>query len=795
MRKTLNNLTKYKKLTLLIIILSVLIIGFTITYLSTPYALKYSNDYSQIISDTSKQILNVKLSKDEQWRFASTVNIPIKLQKCIITFEDKRFYTHFGIDIFAIARALMQNIKSKRIISGASTITMQLARLGRKKSKRTIFEKLLEIPYAIWLNNNYSKETVLKKWASGVSYGSNVIGFEAASWRYFGRNPNDLSWAEAALLAVLPNAPSLIFPGKNHISLVKKRNRLLSKIFHNGVIDTLTYDLAIDEDVPISFKPMPSKLPHLFQSIEKLTKKTSNNRYTITINNDIQNKVEQITNKYYNEYKLQLINNIAALVCDTKTGKIVAYVGNVGHDQDNSYEVDIIQAKRSPGSLLKPFLFAASLTDGIIAPNALINDLPVNYSGYCPKNFNTKYSGAVKASEALTKSLNVPMVRLLHKFGIEPFYSRLKECGMTTLNKPSNYYGLTLILGGAEATLYDLVKMYSGMGRVLLTYPTNSGLYNKYNYHKLSIVRTHFNNTIYNQPPLTAGAIWYTFKAMQKLKRPDQEGRWQEYSSSRRIAWKTGTSYGFRDAWAIGIDPKYTVGVWVGNSSGEGKNGLIGVYKAGPILFDIYRILSKCNKWFPKPFDDLTKMKICKHSGFLASEKCPDYQIEYLPTAVEKSQICTYCKNIIYDKKHNNRKYAQCASTNDIDTAWFVLNPAQEFFYKKSHPEYVTLPKLSSKCTGYTSNTNPIDFIYPQNKKRVFLPINLTGEKNKVVIQAVHRNTNAVLFWFIDGNYFGKTQNYHTIGLLLKKGTHKITAEDKFGNKKTINIEIFEKNR
>jgi len=756
--------------------------------------LDYSNNYAQLIFSERGVLMNATLAADDQWRFSPTLDVPEKLEKAILTFEDKRFYHHPGVDPIAVARALWLNVRYMRKVSGASTLTMQLARLGRKKAPRSIGEKLLEMLIALRLELRYSKKEILGLWAARAPYGSNVVGFEAASWRYFGRSPDQLSWAEASLLAVLPNSPALIFPGRNQSRLEKKRNSLLEKLYEETIIDSLTWQLALDEPLPDRFYSMPRALPHLAQHIERLEGKRSSNRYVVSIDPLLQKRLAHLAARYQQQYARQMVRNIAIIVAETRTGKVLGYIGNAGDTKTPGVQVDVIQSLRSTGSLLKPFLYAGALSEGFIAPDELIKDLPVNYSGYSPKNYSNEYFGAVPASEALSRSLNVPMVRLLRRFGVDRFHRRLKEIGMTSLNKSSTHYGLSLILGGADATLFNLTEMYAGLGRLLVEYPRLSGRYNEKNYHKLSFSSSKNDERVYDEPPLTAGAVWYTLEAMRKLERPVGEGRWQQFSSSRRLAWKTGTSYGFRDAWAIGLDPEYTVGVWVGNADGEARDGLVGVLKAGPVLFDAFRLLPAAETWFPVPWDDMKSTEICKLSGMPAGDYCSKTRQMHIPHRSLRTGKCRYCRPVMLSEDLKERYFVQCAPDNIVDTTWFVLPPGMEWFYQRRHSRYKPLPPLSGACRKTGQDHNPIAFVYPHSGAKLVIPYDLSGKQQEVVFQAVHRYANSILFWYLDDRFITKTSNYHQIGITPEKGWHTLLVEDTKGFRKTLRFKIEEKN-
>lgn len=764
-----------------------------IFFLLVQHFLRYNTHYSQLIFSENGRLMNATLAKDEQWRFSPVTKVPEKLQQSIVTFEDKRFYQHPGIDLLAVARAIWQNVSEMRKVSGASTITMQLARMGRKTAPRSISEKLFEMLIALRLETLYTKDEILELWAARAPFGSNVVGFEAASWRYFGRNPDQLSWAEAALLAVLPNSPALIFPGRNQQQLLQKRNRLLFKLHERGHIDELTWQLSLDEPLPQHFYIMPRKLPHLSQHIEALEGKRATNRYTVSIDPELQDRLHNLATRYQKRYARQMVRNIAIVVAETRSGRVLGYVGNAGTATTPGAQVDVVQSLRSTGSLLKPFLYAGLLSEGLIAPDQLIKDLPVNYFGYSPKNYSNEYFGAVPASEALSRSLNVPMVRLLRTFGVDRFHRRLKELGMRSLDKNPSHYGLSLILGGADATLYNLTGMYAGMGRLLLSYPRLSGRYDAKNYRPLTLNSETSPQIRYDEPPLTAGAIWHTIEAMRRLERPVGEGQWQQFSSTRNLAWKTGTSYGFRDAWAIGLDPQFTVGVWVGNASGEPRDGLVGVLKAGPVLFDVFRLLPATEGWFPKPWDDMIQVEVCELSGKPANEHCTHTNMDYLPVMSTRAGKCLYCRPLLISRDHMVRYFQQCTAGDFIDTSWFALPPGMEWFYQQRHSQYKPLPPLAPGCAGKKPDQNPIAFVYPHAGARLVLPYNVSGERQEVVFQAVHRYARSKLFWYIDDQFITETENYHQVGIKPQKGWHTLLVEDESGNRKTLRFKIEEK--
>ena len=570
-----------------------LLIG-TVLHLTAPRTL-FPEACSTLLYSSDGQLLGARIAPDGQWRFPPADSLPGKFVTCLLTYEDKRFFRHSGVDPVAIVRAMRINLSRGKVVSGGSTITMQLARIARGNRDRTLYEKMVETGYALLLETAFDKHQILNLYASHAPFGGNVIGIETAAWRYFGRSAADLSWAESATLAVLPNSPALIHPGRNRARLKAKRDKLLTALKERGILDETEYGLSLLEPLPEAPVPLPDEAPHL---LERLAADAPGTRITTSVNRMLQRQTQEIVNRYARDYASNHIHNLAALIADAETGEVLAYAGNVTFKADarKGNQVDIITSPRSTGSILKPFLYAAMLHDGQLLPGTLVSDVPLNLNGFSPQNYNKTFYGAVPAHRAIERSLNVPLVRMLSAYNTGRFMSLLKKAGMTTLRFSEEHYGASLILGGAEGTLWDLIGMYASLARTLAHYRTYNGRYDPADIHPLTPypappadpVRSVADKRLTDKPFLSAASIWFAFEAMSALNRPEEEADWQQFGSMKQVAWKTGTSYGGRDAWAIGTTPRYTVGVWVGNASGEGRPGLTGVGNAAPVLFDLF---------------------------------------------------------------------------------------------------------------------------------------------------------------------------------------------------------------
>ena len=728
--------------------------------------------YSTVVTDRNEELLGARIAADGQWRFPPRNTTPEKIKECLITFEDKHFYHHWGVNPFAIGRAFYQNVKNKRIVSGGSTLTMQTIRLARNES-RTFREKLIEMIWATRLEFRASKEEILSMYISHAPFGGNVVGLDAAAWRYFGHSADDLSWAESAMLAVLPNAPAMIHLSKGRKTLLDKRNRLLKQLLEKKTIDSSTYELAISEPLPDEPHALPQIAPYL---VSRFYQERNGEYSRSTINKGIQTQVEDLAERWSNEFGRSDIRNLAILVIDIPSNQVVAYCGNVHFDRkQGGNQVDVIQAPRSTGSILKPFLYYAMLQEGSLLPDMLLPDVPVNINGFTPQNFSMQFEGAVPASEALARSLNIPAVTMLQRYGVPKFHSFLQQIGLKTINRSSSHYGLSLILGGAEATLWDVTNAYAMMGRSLLQLPQRSC--------SLLLPTSRITEST---DPFQPGAVWQTFDALKEVNRPE-EIDWKSIPSMQTIAWKTGTSYGFRDAWAVGVTPRYAVGVWVGNATGEGKPGLVGAQTAGPVLFDIFNLLPS-SSWFTRPAGIFVEAEVCRKSGHLKGRFCDETDTLLVLPAGLRTEACPYHHLVTLSANESQRIYENCANTEPtLRKSWFTLPPVWEWYYKQHHPEYKPLPPFKAGCGEDTFQ--PMQFIYPPMNARIKLPKQLDGSKGFLTVELAHNNPNATVFWHLDETYQAQTQDFHKISLQPAAGKHSLTAVDGEGN--TISTTFF----
>ncbi|MEO8589765.1 MAG: penicillin-binding protein 1C, partial [Flavobacteriales bacterium] len=580
----------------------------------------FTTPRSTVLLDANGELLGAAVADDGQWRMPAGDTIPPRFERCLIEFEDRRFRSHWGVRLPSMVRAWQQNRRAGRTVSGGSTITMQVARMARGDRTRSYGQKLIEVLLALRIELRYSKDEILGLYAANAPFGGNVVGLEAAAWRWYGRAPKDLGWGECATLAVLPNAPARMHPGRNRDALRAKRDRLLDRLLVVHALDSMEWSLAREEPLPEVPISLPQRAPHLLATLQRSGH--DGERITSTLNGALQQRVTALLERYAPALRANEVYNAAVLVLDVPTGEVLAYVGNVpSAGEAHAGAVDIVQARRSTGSLLKPFLYADMLQNGELMPDQLVADLPTSYDGFAPRNFEDRYDGAVPASQALARSLNVPAVRELRAHGVGRTLHALRSMGLDHIDRSADDYGLSLVVGGAESTLWELTGAYASMARTVLRY-RGEGTVDGGVVHPPIIQRSSEEpGTNDAPPPLSAAALYHTLEAMQQLNRPEAEAGWRQFAGGERIAWKTGTSFGHRDAWAVGVTDRYAVGVWTGNATGEGRPGLTGTLAAAPVLFEVFGQLPD-GAGFEPPYDAMEHMAICRASGHRAAVDC-----------------------------------------------------------------------------------------------------------------------------------------------------------------------------
>ena len=746
-----------------------LLAGLFLLFLCIPVP-KFDDPYSTVLTAKNGELLGARIADDGQWRFPATNRYSEKYIACLVEFEDQQFFRHHGFNPVAFFQAMVENARAGKVVRGGSTISMQVVRMARKNKPRTYGEKLLEVILAIRLELRYSKKEILDLYVAHAPFGGNVVGIDAAAWRYFHTTPDQLTWSEAATLAVLPNSPAMIHPGRSRERLLDKRDALLLRMTDPKAflprkyrVSPLSHDdceLAMMEKLPMKPYDMPQLAYHYLMDQEKSHR---GEQIHCDLDYRLQSNIAEIMDRHHQANTLNQIENAAVYVVDYLSDEIVAYVGNNAKAKDAAM-VDMVKAQRSTGSIMKPFLYASMLDEGTLLPTMLLPDVPMNLSGFTPKNYSGQYWGVVPADEALQHSLNAPFVYLLKEYGHQRFHGLLKRLNLSGIVFDSDHYGLSLIVGGAEASLFDLVNAYANMGRKLA-----------------AAVNESFSEPVPDDiSPFSADAIAITFDVMKGLTRHTNQTGWSGFSSSKQVAWKTGTSFGFKDAWTIGLTDRYVIGVWVGNADGEGRPGLTGVGVAAPLMFDVAALL-KDSYTYPPSTATAIEVEVCAESGYPNSEICKHTKKVMMPDVEIKTGVCPYHRKVFLD---STRQYQVLPDCYPVDQrcyeSYFVLPPVMEWFYKKHSALYRPLPMLYPRC----ATAHPDDvmaFVYPKSDARVTIPIGITGERQQIIFEIAHRNPRKTIYWTLNDVFLGKTRLNHQMPIDVEKGTYRLRCVDEDG--------------
>jgi penicillin-binding protein 1C len=545
---------------------------------------------------------------------------------------------------------------------------------------------------------------------------------------------------------------------------------------------------------------LPQRAPHL---LETLAARHGPRRFQTTLDAALQQRTRDALDRHAARLATEGIHNAAVLVVDNATFEVRAYVGNASRGSDppdaavgaprgevasdpdgdgNGRAIDLLQRPRSTGSVLKPFLFALMLEAGEILPDVLVPDVPTRFGGFAPENADHRHRGAVPASLALARSLNVPAVRMLADHGVARFHAELEQLGLTTLHRTPAGYGLTLVLGGAEATPVELAGLYANLARTATSGPGEVP-----HQRALRLLRDDPPGPSRAQARYGPGAAWLTLDALTRVARPGTEGDWDAFADARRIAWKTGTSYGLRDAWAIGTTPETTVAVWVGNASGEGVAGLSGVGSAAPLLFEVFRAL-EVSDGFPIPDHDLRTVLVCADDGYLEAGGC-ETRPQLAPRHGHFARPSPHHRLVHLDAGGRYRVDSRCARVASMVTrSWLVLPPDQEYWYRQHAPHYRPLPPLHPDCAG--QDESPIALVYPAEGAGIYVPVELRGDRGRAVFRAVHREPEAVLHWHLDDRYLGSTETFHDLEIDAPPGPHRLVLVDGDGRRLERRFEL-----
>ncbi len=730
---------------------------------------------STIVLDRNGQVLRVYLAPDDMWRIPVGYDeISPLLKQAVLTFEDRYFYWHFGINPISILRAAWANLRAGHIVQGGSTITMQVARLMEPKP-RTLKNKLIEAFRALQLEWKFSKEQILEFYFNLAPYGGNLVGIGAAAQFYFNKRSDQLSLGEAALLTVIPNAPNRYRPDLNVKMAHRARRKVLERLFRQKKITERDQEEALSEPIPAERFPAPFRAPHFADELKQRYPQLTKIHTTIDLN--IQTLVENLLHQHLKPWRARGITNGAVVVIENKTRAVRALVGSLDFfDETSQGQVNGAMSPRSPGSALKPFVYALGLEQGLVSPQSLLYDVPVEYSGYRPVNYDNKYHGAVSMEEALIRSLNVPAVNLASQLAGGGVYTFLKEAGLSTLKQPPEYYGLTLVLGGCEVTLLELTNLYAGLAE--------GGRFRSYRW-----LEDQSNEA--GKSLLSSGTCYIITEILSKLRRPELPSSWELTVDVPKIAWKTGTSYGHRDAWSIGYTPEYTIGVWVGNFDGRGVPALVGAEAAAPLLFEIFEALLKpaTTRWFIQP-ESVGVRQVCAVSGMPLSKYCPAAKSElYLP-GISPAQRCTLHRMILVDEATGFRLCPVCRSGRKYRQRIVTVWPAKLASWMIEHGIPVDqIPRHYPRCPKIAAGQTPV-ILSPLANSEYRIRPDVPLDYQKLPLKAAVSNQIKKLYWFLNGRLIF-TGNPHQIFFLTPaQGKYKLICMDEEGRSSEVQFVI-----
>ena len=728
-------------------------------------------EYSTIVTDNKGEVIHAFLTRDQQWRMKTELSeISPLLRKTIIEKEDRYFYRHLGVNPFAMARAFVKNILRGRRTSGASTITMQVAR-SLEPRQRTYWAKAIEVFRAFQLEWKYTKDEILQLYLNKVPYGGNIQGVKSASILYFNKNPDHLSLAEITALSIIPNRPSSLVMGRNNGRIVEQRNKWLRRWAASGIFTPAEIADALAEPLTASRGSVPGYVPQLAW---RLKKKGDPIIHTyIEMNKQL--KIEKLVKDYSRTLELKNIRNAAVIVLDNQTHHIISYIGSADfHDSTDGGQVNGAAAIRQPGSTLKPLLYGLCIDAGLLTPKMTITDVPVNYEGYAPENYDRRFNGYVTMEFALEHSLNIPAVKSLKMLGKDRLIQKLSECDFRQIQKDRRRLGLSMILGGCGATLEELTGLYSifsNDGKFIRPQMTWSA-----------------DSNAKGTRILSPAAAFIIDQTLSKVNRPDFPLNWESTVHLPKIAWKTGTSYGRRDAWSIGYNKRYTVGIWVGNFSGLGIPELSGANVATPLLFKVFNTIDYDDDlpWFSQPPDCDVRM-VCPESGLPPADFCDHPIMDYFIPLVSPVKKCdkkaeifvsadekiSYCRSCLPPAGYKKRLYQ-------------VVPPEMKEYFETNHIVYQQIPPHNPMCEKVFREGAPV-VTSPSNGSEY-----LINRKDPEPLQLRCRVSNDVgnVYWYINDKFYKAGEAGSKQFFIPDEGPVKISCTDDKGRNKNIWIRV-----
>lgn len=728
-------------------------------------------EYGPVIYDEEGALIHAFLTSDDKWRLkAELYEITPEIKKAFIFKEDRWFYAHPGVNLLSVGRAVFNNLLHRRRTSGASTITMQLARL-LDPAPRTYTNKFKEMFRALQLELHYSKDEILLAYLNLLPYGGNIEGVKAASMIYFDEMPRALSLGQVAMLTVIPNNPNYLKPSVKNEHLLNYRNHWLNRFKASGKFSREAVNDALMETIVAQHKTIPRLAPHF--SLRMAANASQGNIYS-SLNLGLQSKVEMLAGNYVRQLRSVNVGNLAVIVVSNQTREVKAYLGSADfNDANYQGQVDGVTALRSPGSALKPVLYALAIDKGLVTPKTMVTDVPVNFAGYRPENYDELYRGKVTVEYALAHSLNVPAVELLDKLGTEQLTSALSRIGFKWIANHRKHLGLSVILGGCGTTLEELTALFASFA--------SGGIYQP----------LQFNNgkTLQNADTLCSPqAAWMITEMLTGLQRPDLPNQYQQAAQLPAIAWKTGTSYGRRDGWAIGYNPEYTVGVWTGNFPGFGSPELNGADCAVPLLFNIFNALtvSRMPDWFMPP-DELDFRLVCTQTGMVPDTFCHQTVMDYFIPGISPAMRCNHLHQVYTNSGETMTYCRQCLPATGYKSSLYPTYPASLIsWYNEMQIPYNAEPPHNPDCPAIRREGDPV--ITSLNDGAEYLLI--AGRKQQLMLTCNAENGVAKVYWYLNDRFYKSAGPSEKVFFEPDAGNYKVSCSDDRGRNSDVYIQV-----
>ena len=743
--------------------------------------------YSKVYFDNEGKMLRFTLAQDERYRlYEKLENISDKLIEASILYEDQYYYQHAGVDVMALLRAFWSTYITQERRIGASTIVMQLARLRWQIPSNTLSGKLVQISRAIQLSRHYSKRQILEAYLNLTPYGRNIEGIAAASWIYFNKSPADLSLPEALSLAVIPQNPNKRNPtseaGYKH--LIDARRRLFKRWINIHPEDQKS---EVYLDLPLAVRSpenLPFKAPHFINYLQQKISPWLSGIVATTLDSDKQQQIENVLKTYISSNATKGIYNASALLVNYKTRSIEVMVGSADFYADNIFgQVNGTTAKRSPGSALKPFVYALAMDEGLIHPLTLLKDSPRQFGGFTPENYDKKFLGPLSAKEALIESRNVPAVVLQSQLQQTSFFQFLSDADIQGL-KNEDFYGLALALGGGEVTALELAGLYAMLANGGVNYPIQA----------LQTIHPGVGRRL-----LSAEASYLTLDMLKDNPAPDAIDLSLDQYSSNDIAWKTGTSWAFRDAWAVGISGPYVLIVWVGNFNGDGNPAFIGRTAAGPLFFRIFDVILPTQDWrFETAFKpenmNLKRLKVCANTGDLYEKHCPASVETWFIPGVSPIKVSNIYRQILIDNHTGLRACEQQPGKTQLKVFEFWPSDFLQI-YQQAGISLKSPPPFMASCSLDQTSSAGLKPVMTSPQSSIEYMVRLHQDSSsRIPLTAIVDADVQHLHWFIEDEYIGSTERDRPLFLNAQPGIHHIRVVDDSGRSASKKITVMATN-